>query len=368
MGILKNIEWVDNSKNTLVYKVDCKQNHINKGSVLTVRDSQVAIFANKGAMADVFIPGYYKLDTNSLPIITKLLSWKYGFETPFKSDVYFVSTKQFADQKWGTTQAITIRDADYGAIQVRGFGSYSFKIDDAFIFMKELSGTGNSYKTEDITNYIRSIVISAMTDALAESKVPFLDLAGNISELGKVVEKSVAEDFKELGLKLVKFVIENISLPPELQEALNKSTSLSMMSKNMGVYTQMAAADAMKEAAKNPGMAGSMMGAGMGIGMGAGMGNMFGQVMGNALNNQPAAAATAEGSKCSKCGASMNAKAKFCPECGAAAGITCPKCKAVVKGSAKFCPECGTSMSTKCKCGAKLQPGAKFCPECGEKV
>ena len=363
MGVLKNIEWVDNSKNTLVYKVDCKDNHINRGSVLTVRDSQVAIFANKGKMADVFLPGYYKLDTNSIPIITKLLSWKYGFETPFKSDVYFVSTRQFTNEKWGTTQAITFRDKDFGAIQVRGFGTYSFKVDDAFVFMQEISGTGSSFKTEDITSWIRSIIVRSMTDAMAESKVPFLDLAANINELGKIVEKEVVDDFKEIGLKLVKFNIENLSLPPALEEALQKSTSMNMMRGNVDVYTQMAAADAMKDAAKNPGMGGSMMGAGLGLGMGAHMGGMFGSAM------QGAKEPPKETVKCAKCGAKMSADAKFCPECGAAAGLMCPKCKAVVKEGAKFCPECGAPLFTQCpKCKATLAPGAKFCPECGEKV
>lgn len=139
MALLKVIEWTDNSSDTIVYKVDMKGNQINRGSALTVRDSQVAIFCDKGRMADVFLPGFYKLDTDSLPVITKLLSWKYGFETPYKSDVYFVNTKQFTGQKWGTSNPIMIRDADYGAVRVRGFGTYSFRVKDAFVFMQELS-------------------------------------------------------------------------------------------------------------------------------------------------------------------------------------------------------------------------------------
>ncbi|MCL2556691.1 MAG: SPFH domain-containing protein [Firmicutes bacterium] len=376
MPILKNIEWLDSTNNTLVHKIDASQNHINRGSVLTVRDSQVAIFSHRGQMADVFLPGKYKLETNNIPVLTRLMSWKYGFETPFKSDVYFVNTKQFTNQKWGTTQPITIRDSDYGAIQVRAFGAYSFKVDDAFIFMKEIFGTTSSFKTEDITGYLRTIIISAMTTAIGKSGKPFLDLAANLAEFSKEVEKEELEQFKAKGLQLTRFIIENVSLPKELQDALNKSTSLRMMGNNIGTYQQMAAADAMRNAASNPGMAGSFMGAGMGLGMGAQMGNVFGQAMGQGMVNQQQPMQQAPqsnqqqalaGVPCSKCNASVKPTAKFCHECGNTMGNACAKCKAMLKPSAKFCHECGGSTVNACKCGQELKAGAKFCPSCGEK-
>jgi len=373
MPILKNIEWLDNTQNTLVHKIDASKNHINRGSVLTVRDSQVAIFSHRGQMADVFLPGKYKLETNNIPLLTTLMSWKYGFETPFKSDVYYVSTRQFTNQKWGTTQPITIRDADYGAIQVRAFGAYSFRVDDAFVFMKEIFGTASSFKTEDIANYLRTIIISAMTTAIGKSGIPFLDLAGNLAEFSKVVEKEELEQFKAKGLKLERFIIESVSLPKELQDALNKSTSLRMMGNNIGTYQQMAAADAMRNAASNPGMAGSFMGAGMGLGMGAQMGNVFGQAMAPGMQpqqqpqpqqQQPQAP---QGVPCSKCNASVKPAAKFCHECGNTMGNSCPKCKAMLKANARFCHECGQSTVNTCKCGQELKSGAKFCSGCGEK-
>lgn len=370
MGLLKNIHWESGNagKNVIVYKFPMKNDYISKGSVLTVREGQACIFCDKGRMGDVFLPGYYKLDTDSIPIITKLMSWKYGFQNPFRSDVYFVNTIQFTNQKWGTTNPITVRDADYGAVRIRGFGSYAFKVDDPYIFMKELSGAHSSFNTEEITDYLRSMLVSGITDVIGESKIPVLDMAGNLLELSKMLEKSLQPSFKELGIQLTKFNFENFSMPKELEEALDKSTSLGMLSKNMGTYMQKAQADALVEAAKNPGSAGSTMGAGLGMGMGMGMGNMFGNMMGN---NQGAAnaAPAAEMQTCKHCGAQMKKTAKFCPECGKASGLTCPKCKATVKEGAKFCPECGEKLTASCpSCKAAVKPGAKFCPECGEKL
>ena len=336
MGILKNIEWTDTSSNLIVWKYPITKDHVNKGSALTVRESQVVIFIDKGRLADVFLPGYYKLDSNNMPILTKLMSWKYGFETPFKSDIYFVNTKQFTNQKWGTLNPILVRDKDYGAVRIRGFGNYSFRVADAYEFMKNLSGTNTSFETSQITDYLRSFVISGISDAIGECKIPVLDMAANLQELSDIVEKKVAEDFKGIGLELTKFVFESFSLPEELEKALDKNTSLGMMRGNMDVYTQMETLEAMKEAAKNPGMAGSTMGAGMGFGMGMGMGNMFSANM-QQVNNQQ----VAKQHQCPSCGATLNGTPKFCPECGANLKPTCPKCGTELKANTKFCPECG---------------------------
>ncbi len=349
MAILKVIEWTDNTSNTIVYKFDTKKNVIKRGSALTVRESQVAVFCDKGRMADVFLPGYYKLETDSLPVLTSLLSWKYGFETPFKSDIFFVNTKQFTGQKWGTSNPILIRDADYGAVRVRGFGTYSFSVKDAFVFMTELSGTNSSYTTQDITDHIRSMLVMGISDAIGESGIPVLDMAGNLMELSAAVKKSLNARFEAMGLELEAFTFESFSLPPELEKALDESTRLGMMRKNIDVYTQLAQADALRDAAKNPG-AGSTMGAGMGLGMGMQMGQMFAGMAGNAARPAqaaqaaPAAAAAAGGKHCTNCGAALSPTAKFCPECGTPAPAGCPKCGAPLPASGKFCPECGTKI------------------------
>lgn len=345
MGILKNIEWTDTSSNLIVWKYPISKDHVNKGSALTVRESQVAIFVDKGRLADVFLPGFYKLDTQNMPILTKLMSWKYGFETPFKSDIYFVNTKQFTNQKWGTANPILVRDKDYGAVRIRGFGNYSFKVDDAYVFMKNLSGTLAQFETTQIVDYLRSMVVSGISDTIGESKIPVLDMAANLQELSKIVETKVAKDFKEIGLSLTNFVFESFSLPEELEKALDKNTSLGMMRNNMDVYTQMETLAAMKEAAKNPGAAGGTMGAGMGLGMGMGLGNIFANNM-QQMNNQSRANNTSNSNTktCPNCNAVINGNPKFCPECGQKLKLVCPDCGTEVKGSAKFCPECGRKL------------------------
>jgi len=302
MALLKNIEWKDNSNNVLIHKYDMKDDYISKGSVLTVRDGQNVVFATQGKMADVFLPGYYKLDTKSIPVLTKLMSWKYGFQNPFRSDVYFVSTRQFTNQKWGTPNPITIRDKEYGAVRVRGFGTYSFRVKDAYVFLSELSGSGQSFVTEDITDHLRSVLISGITDAIGESNLSILDFAANLDELGDRVKASLSEHFKSIGLELVKLTIENLSLPEELEKALDKNTAAMMRRCTTDVEMRLAQADALREAAKNPGMAGSMLGAGMGMGMGANMGRMFSQMSESETTN--------------------TAGKKFCPQCGASVGAS----------------------------------------------
>ena len=345
MGILKNIEWTDSSSNLIIWKYPINKDHVNKGSALTVRESQVAIFVDKGRLADVFLPGYYKLDTNNMPLLTKLMSWKYGFETPFKSDIYFVNTKQFTNQKWGTANPILVRDKDYGAVRIRGFGNYSFKVDDAYVFMQNLSGTNTKFETAQITDYLRSMVVSGISDAIGESKIAVLDMAANLQELSKIVETKMAQEFKAIGLELTNFVFESFSLPEELEKALDKNTSLGMMRGNMDVYTQMETLEAMKEAAKNPGAAGGTMGAGMGLGMGMGLGNIFANNM-QQMNNQNQNQTQNQPQKkfCPNCGAEINGNPKFCPECGQKMKHVCPDCGTEVKASAKFCPECGRKL------------------------
>lgn len=376
MGILKVIEWADNSSNTIVHKIDTKGDVIARGSALTVREGQVAIFCDKGRMADVFLPGFYKLETSSLPVLTKLLSWKYGFETPFKSEVYYVNTNRFTKMKWGTPNPMLIRDPEFGAVRVRAFGTYSFRVKDAYVFMTELSGTKSSFRTEEITDHIRSMLVMGISDAIGESGLSVIDMTGNLIELSDTVKAVLAKRFKEIGLELTDFNFENVSLPPELEKKLDEVAGLSMMRKNVDVYAQIAQADAMKEAARNPGMAGAGMSAGLGLGFGM---NMMGAMSANAAGmgvggGAGAAAAVAAGAKsCPKCNASLSADAKFCTVCGTkiqaeAAGV-CRKCGAALAPGAKFCPECGTPTAAICpECGAKLAGSPKFCPECGHKM
>ncbi len=372
MGILKIIDWMDDSRDTIVHKIDLEKSNdsVNKGSKLVVKEGQAAVFCHKGKMADVFLPGTYTMETDNIPVLTKLMSWKYGFEKPFKSDIYFVNTRQFTNMKWGTLNPIIVRDADYGAVRIRAFGTYAFKVDDPYVFLTEITGACSSFRTYDITEWLKSMVVTRISDIIGECKIPVLDMASNLVEMGDMVKTQLGDSFKAIGLELTGFNFVNFSLPEALEKALDESTSLGILGKNMNVYMQKAQADALVNASKNTGTAGSAMGAGMGLGMGAAMGNMFGAMGANMNAAHNAAAQDVNKVACPKCGAAVKAGAKFCPECGAAMGHVCPKCGAAVRANAKFCPECGTSLGGKVcpKCGAAVKANAKFCPDCGEKL
>jgi len=370
------IEWLDDSGNTMLYRFPVHDQEIKNGARLTVRESQAAVFVFQGQIADVFPPGLYTIDGGNTPILSKLGAWKHGFTSPFKSEVYFVNTKQFTDLKWGTPNPIMMRDADFGMVRLRAFGIYSIRVGDPRAFIKEIAGTNGRFETEDIEGQLRRTLVSGFSDAVAESKIAALDLAAHYDELGGVLRNKLDQEFKSFGLDLTKFVIENISLPPEVEAAMDKRTSMGVIG-DVNRYTQFQAADAMRDAAQNPGG-----GAGLGAGLGAGfaVGNAMAGALGNAMNqssSQSSGSSTASSPlvKCSKCGAMTSAASKFCNECGAkmevnAAAGACIKCGAGLHPGARFCSECGSSQEKpKCSnCQAELPAGAKFCNECGTKA
>jgi membrane protease subunit (stomatin/prohibitin family) len=335
------IEWLDDSSNTLLYRCPVKDQEIKNGAQLIVRESQAAVFVYEGQIADQFPPGRYTIDGGNTPILSKLGAWKYGFNSPFKAEVYFVNTKQFTDLKWGTPNPIMMRDADFGMVRLRAFGIYSMRVADPQAFIKEIAGTSGRFVTEDVEGQLKRTLVSGFSDALGESKIAALDLASNYDELGKFIRVKLNEEFKTFGLELTKFVIENISLPQEVEAAMDKRTSMGVIG-DVGRYAQFQAADAMRDAAQNPGG-----GAGTGVGLGAGfaLGNAMAGAMSNAMNQSKeggGAAATPAGVPCSKCGHQNAPGAKFCTECGAKQGpATCANCQAELTPGSKFCNECG---------------------------
>ena len=346
--LLKVIECKDMGKDTVVYKYQLTdRDEIMNSSTLVVRPSQCALFVHKGQIADIFSEGTYKLATENIPIITKMLSLPTGFDSPIKADVYFVNMKQFTGQKWGTQNPIPMRDNEFGNIRLRGFGVYSFKVDDAKLFMREVFGTSEVYKTSDLAEQIKPMVLQGISDAIGESNISALDLAANYKEFGEKVVECSKEEFGSLGLKLCKVVFENISFPEEVEKALDERTKLGVLESKMGTYTQYQAANSMRDAAQNP-SGGNLAGLGVGLGAGGAIGGMFAESL-STQNKKPSI-------KCVKCGAEIRANAKFCPECGARQGAACPKCGASVTKSAKFCPECGEKLSKNCsKCGAEIK-------------
>ncbi|MBK8788959.1 MAG: SPFH domain-containing protein [Holophagaceae bacterium] len=273
------LEWLDDSTDTLAWRFPMRGQEIQNGGQLVVRESQEAVFVNEGQMADVFKPGTYRLTTQNLPILATLKGWKYGFESPFKSDVYFISTKLYNDLKWGTSNPIMMRDADFGMLRIRAFGIYSLKVVDSATFLRQLVGTNGVYTVPDISEQLRKTIMSRFTDILGEAKIPALDLAAKYDEISDLVRQKLQEEFKTMGLELSKFFVENISLPEEVEAMMDKRTGVGMMAPVMGAYTQMQVADAIPLAAQNPG---GVAGMGMGVGLGFGMGNMMGQQMAGA--------------------------------------------------------------------------------------
>lgn len=281
------IEWIDDSNDTLVYRFERYENEIKFGAKLVVREGQCAVFIDRGKLADVFDPGTYTLDTANLPILSTLLGWPYGFHSPFKAEVYFVSTRQFTDLKWGTKNPITLRDPEFGPVRLRAFGTYSIRVMFAPTFIREIVGTDGHFTMAEIQDQLRNMIVARFADILGESKIPVLDLAANYDELGKFISERIFDDFDQYGLKVTQLFVENISLPPEVEAALDKRTSMGVIG-NLNAYTQYQAATAMTDAAKNPGAGGSMA---MGVGMM--MAGQVGQAAANAMPTPPPLGATA---------------------------------------------------------------------------
>ncbi len=362
--LLDVIEWTDISKDVIVFKYPLqKREEIMNSSTLIVREGQVALFVHKGEIADVFGPGTYRLATENIPFLTKMLSLATGGNSRIKAEVYFINTKRFMGLKWGTQNPIMLRDRDFGNIRLRGFGTYAIKVEDPTKFMRECFGTNPIFRVGDISEQYKSSLIQLLTDVIAESGVSALDLATKYKELSKLVEQHAKEEFGPLGLKVSNFVIENLSLPDEVEKMLDERTKMGVIADQMGTYTQLKAANAIEESAKNPN--GNNL-AGLGVGMGAGMhmSGIFNEAISSAKNTKRTA-------ECIKCGASISNRAKFCPECGATQTLSCPKCGEAITKKSKFCSNCGEKLvqeKTCPKCGKTIPAGTKFCPECGEKV
>jgi membrane protease subunit (stomatin/prohibitin family) len=270
------IEWLDPTNNTMVHRFERYQNEIKNGARLTVRESQVAVFISEGQLADVFKPGLYTLTTQNLPILTTLRGWKYGFNSPFLAEVYFVNTRQFTDLLWGTPNPVILRDPEFGPVRIRANGNYAMKISDPSLFIKTITGTDGNFTTESITNQLRNVAVTRFTDALGESKIPVLDMASNFDEISKFCENKMKPEFLEYGIDLLKFLVASITLPENVEAALDKRSSMGIIG-DMGKFTQFQVAQSMEAAANNP--AGGGAAAGMGMGMGFGMANaMMGQM------------------------------------------------------------------------------------------
>lgn len=282
------LQWTESDDGTLAWRFPMQDMEIQNGASLTVRDSQMAMFVNEGKIADVFGPGRYTLNTQTLPVLTNLQHWDKLFESPFKSDVYFFSTRGQLDQKWGTPTPVTIRDKEFGMVRLRAFGIYAYHLVDPKVFYQKVSGTRDSYPRGDLEGQLRNTLIAGLSDLFAESGIPFIDMAANLDEFGRAMQGKAAAMFAEFGLALDSLVVQSISLPEELQKVLDQKIGINMIG-DLQRYTQYQVANSIPDAAKNEGGLAAM---GVGLGAGVGFGQAVGQSMAGAM--APAQAVSAD--------------------------------------------------------------------------
>ncbi len=282
------LQWTESDDGTLAWRFPMQDMEIQNGASLTVRDSQMAMFVNEGKIADVFGPGRYTLNTQTLPVLTNLQHWDKLFESPFKSDVYFFSTRGQLDQKWGTPTPVTIRDKEFGMVRLRAFGIYAYHLVDPKVFYQKVSGTRESYPRGDLEGQLRNTLIAGLSDLFAESGIPFIDMAANLDEFGRAMQGKAAAMFAEFGLALDSLVVQSISLPEELQKVLDQKIGINMIG-DLQRYTQYQVANSIPDAAKNEGGLAAM---GVGLGAGVGFGQAVGQSMAGAM--APAQAVSAD--------------------------------------------------------------------------
>ncbi len=368
---LKVVEYKQQSSDVIVYRYPTDDRQLMKKSKVIVRESQTAIFVHKGQIADIFNAGSHELNSDNIPVLTSLANWKYFFENPITTDIYYINMTQFCDEKWGTTSPIIIRDSDFGMVRIRGFGKYSFKVYNPKKFLGEIFGTREMYTRQEIASYLKTILLSALTDTIAESKIPILDIAGNTLEFNDLIKGAIGHKFEDMGLELVDFFIENISVPEEVEKAMDTRSSMGIMGDKMNQFTQYQASMAMRDAAQNEG--GGLAGAGMGLGAGVGLGQVFSNAFGQNMNQtpaQPEQVAQAQTMLCPHCNQPIPLNSKFCSICGKTTEIkqvVCGKCNTKNAEGDKFCSNCGNSLSpTTCECGQVLSPNTKFCPNCGK--
>ncbi len=315
------IQWTESEEGVLAWRYPMRDMEIQNGGKLTVRESQMAMFVNEGRIADVFGPGLYTLNTRTLPLLTNLMTWDKAFQSPFKSDVYFFSARLQTNQRWGTATPVTIRDKEFGAVRLRAYGIYAYRVADPRIFYTKVSGTREMYTIAEIDGQLRNTIIGRIADTFASSNIPFLDMAANQVALSQKIAEQMRPSFTELGLALDTFVVESLSLPDELQKLLDQRIGMGMVG-DMGRYTQFQVAQSLPIAAANEG--GGAAGAGVGLGMGMQMAreimNAARKEEGGASGGGGGGATTPSGETkfCTNCGKPIPKPAKFCPECGTA--------------------------------------------------
>jgi membrane protease subunit (stomatin/prohibitin family) len=349
MAILDLIQLPNQYPDEVVRRVpETGSGEFKLGSQLVVREDQRAVFMRDGKALDVFGPGRHTISTNNIPFLTGLLGLPFGGDSPFTAEVYFVSMREFTGMKWGTLQPMAYRDTDFGMVRLRAFGGYSFSVKDPQLLVGSLAGSRGVYSISQLDDYLKNVIINEFNDLLGDTHKSLLDLPGMTKELAEAMQASLGTSFDRLGLQLLTFQISSITPPEEVQKKIDERSGMGAIG-NMQTYMQYQTAQAIGDAANNPGDGGGAMATGVGLGAGVGMGSAMANAMRDAMNPQnppaqtQAAPAPAAGTKCTNCGEMIPPGAKFCPSCGAkvAATITCPECQTENPAGAKFCTNCG---------------------------
>jgi membrane protease subunit (stomatin/prohibitin family) len=363
------IQWKEDNGEDMVWRFP-DSSEIKMGAQLIVAESQCAVFFRDGKALDVFTAGRHTLSTMNLPLLTKLMSWPFGFKSPFQAEVYYVSRRVFTNQKWGTREPVVFRDTEFQMVRLRAFGIFSIRINEPQLFVNTIVGTQQRYATDDVESFLRDIIVSRLNDVLGETLKTLLDLPKYYDELAVALKLRVKEDFGRYGLELVDFYINSITPPEDVQKIIDERSGMAAVG-DMNQYMRFKAARAVGDAANQQG---GNAGEGMGLGMGAGLGmmlpGMIAQAMQGGQQQQQPQGGQAPAMTCPNCKAQIPAGSQFCGNCGTKmlAAAHCPKCNAQVPAGSKFCSNCGASIvaSTCSKCGTALAPGAKFCANCGE--
>ncbi len=352
MAILDLIEHPNEYADEIVHRVpETGSGEFRLGSQLVVREAQQAVFFRDGKALDVFGPGRHTLSTNNVPLLTGLIGLPFGGKSPFTAEVYFVSMREFTDMKWGTAQPLVYRDKELGMIRLRSYGTYSMRVADPQLFVNQIVGTRGAYTTGAIEEFLRSIILNEFNDLLGAVQTSILDIQSMTGEIAASARNALGDNFQRLGLELTTFQISAITPPEEVQQRIDERSGMAALG-DMRTYMQYKTAQAIGDAATNPGSGGDVTSTGVGVGAGLGMGQAMAQSMRDAFSQPPQQAAAAGGA-------------------AAPATITCPNCQATIPAGSKFCPNCGTTLQqpaatvTCPKCGTQNAAGAKFCTNCG---
>jgi membrane protease subunit (stomatin/prohibitin family) len=339
---------------------------IKFGAQCIVRDYQCAVFFSGGKGGDVLTGGRHTLSTKNIPILTNLLALPWGFKSPFRCEVYFITLKTFTDMRWGTTDPVAFRDKEFGLVRLRAHGTYTFRVAEPAVFVNRLVAGDDSYTTGEIQDQLRSIIVSRLNDFLGETLTSILDLPGQYREMSEALVLHVGEEFRKFGLELQQFYVQSVTPPEEVQKAIDARSSMGAVG-NLDAFLKYKAAHALEDAAKSGGAAAQGMGMMAGMGIGA-------MVPGMIMGGGPGQSAPPKGQVfCAGCHNAMAADARFCPGCGkpAVVVVRCLKCSEDLPPGARFCMTCGTSVQDRAscpKCRAEVVAGARFCLKCGEKV